>query len=131
MSTRFTISFDPWFASAARLALIKPASCYVDLDPSGLAVRMAWAFQMRIERHVIQALRAPSRKVASWGVHGFAGRWLVNGSTQGLLTLELAPEQAATLFGFPLRVCELTLSLDDPAGFATALDLPVETAPPG
>jgi hypothetical protein len=56
------------------------------------------------------------------------GRWLVNGSAEGLAAVVIDPPchvapSIATLFGLgPSRVVELTLSLDDPDGFIAAAE---------
>lgn len=57
----------------------------------------------------------------SRGVHGFAGRWLVNGSSEGLLTIEMASRQRAYVMGFPVRLWTLIVSVDEPAALAAAL----------
>jgi hypothetical protein len=59
------------------------------------------------------------------GVHGFAGRWEVNGSARGLVEIVLAPPCLAeprlgTLF-VRAKVSQLVLSLADPDGFIAAL----------
>jgi hypothetical protein len=61
------------------------------------------------------------------GVHGRRGRWLVNGSAEGLAELTIDPPvrispSIDTLYGLgPSRVRQLTLSLDDPDGFVAAV----------
>jgi hypothetical protein len=60
-------------------------------------------------------------------VHGGHGRWLVNGSAEGLVELAIDPPSNVapsidTLFGLgPSRVNQLTVSLDDPDGFIAAV----------
>jgi hypothetical protein len=54
-------------------------------------------------------------------VHGWAGRYLVNGSGRNLVSIGLDPPQRARVIGFPVRVRELTVSVDDPAGLVEAL----------
>jgi hypothetical protein len=54
-------------------------------------------------------------------VHGFAGRWLVNGSGDGIVSLELRPAQRAWVMGFPVRLRTLLVSVQDPAGLVAAL----------
>jgi hypothetical protein len=57
----------------------------------------------------------------SRGVHGIAGRWLVNGSGQGLLTIDLMPNQRAYVIGFPVRLRRLLVSVADPVALVEAL----------
>ena len=66
-------------------------------------------------------LRASGRIARSRGVHGWAGRWLVNGSGKGLVSLELKPEQRARVLGVPVRLRELIVSVEDPAALIRSL----------
>ena len=54
-------------------------------------------------------------------MHGFAGRWLVNGSGEDILTIDLEPVQRAYVMGFPVRLRQLMVSVADPAALASAL----------
>ncbi|WP_198134478.1 hypothetical protein [Geotalea uraniireducens] len=54
-------------------------------------------------------------------MHGFAGRWLVNGSGQGILTIDLTPTQRGYVMGFPVRLRQLMVSVAEPATLAAAL----------
>jgi hypothetical protein len=125
VSPRFAISFDSWFKAVSAVAFLPPAQAYVTLEGSTVEVRMGWAFGATFERSAIQALRGVGGTVLNRGVHGIAGRWLVNGSARGLVTMQLEPAQRARVIAFPLKVHELTVSLDDPVAFAAALDLPL------
>jgi hypothetical protein len=55
------------------------------------------------------------------GVHGWAGRWLVNGAGDGIVVLNLDPLQRGYVMGFPVKLRELRVSVDDPSALATAL----------
>lgn len=60
------------------------------------------------------------------GVHGGRGRWLVNGSYNGLVELVIEPpcyipRQPSTLF-LRSKVTSLTISLVDPDGFIAAVE---------
>jgi hypothetical protein len=54
-------------------------------------------------------------------VHGFAGRWLVNGAGRGILKIELSPAQRAYVIGVPVRLRELLLSVNEVSALAAAL----------
>ena len=57
-----------------------------------------------------------------WGAHGWRGRWLVNGSSAGIVQLDLEPRQRAWLLSiWPLTLRVLYVSLDDPHGFLAAI----------
>jgi len=48
------------------------------------------------------------------GVDGWRGRWLVKGSSSGLVRLEIEPEVQAWVAGIPVRLRTLRLSLVAP-----------------
>lgn len=114
------------FNKLARLlfwgVLIRRNACFVELDAENVRVQMDWAFRARFARSSV-ARATPGVKgiILGLGVHGFAGRWLVNGSLDGLLTLQLAPEQRAFVLGLPVKLRELQLSLEQPDAFLAAL----------
>jgi hypothetical protein len=54
-------------------------------------------------------------------VHGFAGRWLVNGLGQGILIIDLTPPQRGYVMGLPVRLRQLMVSVADPTSLAPAL----------
>jgi hypothetical protein len=58
-------------------------------------------------------------KPLSRGVHGFAGRWLVNGSGENLVDIALQPRQRGYVMGFPVRLRNVLV--EDPAGLTSAL----------
>lgn len=110
---RFPIRFDSWYAGLSSVLLLPPRDAYVDVGDD-VVVRMGWAFRASFPRaFVIRASLHPGT-VISRGVHGWAGRWLVNGSAQGLVSLELAPEQRARVMGVPVRLRELLVSIEQP-----------------
>ena len=78
-----------------------------------VAVRMGWAFQTRIPRSSIVTAQTDDRSVLGWGVHGWRSRWLVNGSSKGLLRVTIDPPAPARVCGFPVELALLRVSLDD------------------
>jgi hypothetical protein len=96
---------------------------YVEVGGTTVKVRLGWMFRARIDRSAIVAARPHANMYGGWGAHGWRGRWLVNGSSKGIVQLDLDPRQRAWLLGlWPLRVRELYVSLEDPQGFLA--DLP-------
>ena len=87
------------------------------VTPEVVKVRMAWGFRANIKRSAIKSVRREPRRTVSRGAHGLFGRWLVNTTGSGLITLELDPPQRGWTLGFPVRVRELTLSPADADGF--------------
>ena len=89
---------------------------------------MGPAFRLDIPRDSVRSVsRDPALGgQATWGVHGLSGRWLVNGSADGLVELAIDPPCSTgrglgTLFR-KVRVEWLTVSLADPDGFIAALE---------
>jgi hypothetical protein len=120
--TRFPIRFDASYAALSRGLFISPVDSYVEVVGSRVSVRMAWAFRATFDRTRVRATSMPGERVPlTRGVHGWAGRWLVNGAGDGLLTIELVPPQRAYVMGFPIRLKELRVSVADPAALAAAL----------
>ena len=120
-ATRFPIRFDRAYGVLSSALLLPPSAAFVELDGGVVRVQMGWAFRARFPRSAIAAATPDPRRPLSRGVHGFRGRWLVNGSGRGILRLELAPPQRALVLGFPVRLRTLLVSVDDPAGLAAAL----------
>ncbi len=120
-AARFPIRFDRWYRALSRGVLLPPSDAFVEVDGGEVRVRMAWAFRARFPRSAVASVAAHPRIPLSRGVHGWAGRWLVNGSGDGVLELALVPEQRARVLGFPVRLRTLLVSVDDPAGLRSAL----------
>lgn len=97
----------------------------VEVDSTVLRVRMA-DFHLDIPRSTVRSAARSARSVrGTIGVHGGRGRWLVNGSYNGLVELAIeppcyTPRQPSTLF-LRSKVSSLTISLVDPDGFIAAV----------
>ncbi len=118
---RFPIQFDTWYKSLSSLLLLPPSSSYVEVSSEEVYVRMGWAFRSRFPRSAVASATEIHRRPLSRGVHGFGGRWLVNGSGRGIVSIHLVSIQRGYVMGFPVRLRELMVSVIDPAGLATAL----------
>ena len=118
---RFPIRFDDWYRVLSTALFLPPSSAYVEVDGDGVHVRMGWAFRSRFPRSAIASATEAHDRPVSRGVHGFAGRWLVNGSGQGLLTIDLTPWQRGYVMGFPVRLGRLIVSVAEPVALAAAL----------
>jgi hypothetical protein len=107
----------------------------VEVDAAQIRVRMG-SFKLDILRSSVRSVqRSQARVGGTAGVHGKRGRWLVNGSAEGLAELVIDPPSHIspsidTLFGLgPSRVDQLTVSLDDPDGFIAAVERDRTAAP--
>ena len=100
---------------------ISPARSFVEVSPTGIRVRMAWGFTLDADRAAVRSSEPDHDPVRGWGVHGWRGRWLVNGSSSGLVRITFDPPVAARTMVFPLRVHTLRVSVEDPDGLVAAL----------
>jgi hypothetical protein len=123
---RFAISYDKtaWLATFSGVG---PNSSRVDVDTGQVRVRMGSAFRLDIPRDHIRSVRRSQLKPrGTRGVHGWRGRWLVNGSAQGLVDVVIDPpcrtERGLGTVFLRAKVRLLTLSLTDPDGFMAALE---------
>ncbi|MEO7726987.1 MAG: hypothetical protein ABIS45_07010 [Burkholderiales bacterium] len=118
---RFPIRFDSWYATLSSALLLPPSKSYIEVDDEQVCVQMGWAFRSCFPRTTVAGTAEMHKNPLSRGVHGFAGRWLVNGSGQGILTIDLTPGQRGYVMGFPIRLRQLMVSVAEPLALATAL----------
>jgi len=122
---QFTISFTNWMRVLMAAVLAGPRHCAVTVSSDHLDVHMGvggWAFATSVHRSSIVDVRRVNRPVWAWGAHGWRGRWLVNGSGDGLVQVTIDPPQHGRCLVFAIKLRQLTLSLDDPDGFVAALN---------
>jgi hypothetical protein len=118
---RFPILFGPVYAGLSRAVLLPPSSSFVEIDGDEVRVRMGWAFRARFPRSAVRSAAPSTLRPLSRGVHGQGGRWLVNGSAEGLVELVLDPRQRAYVLGFPVALRQLIVSVETPAALTAAL----------
>ena len=119
--SRFPTRFDKAYGVLSTILLMRPADSFVEVEGNEMWVKMAWSFRTRFPRSAVVAASEYRRRTISRGVHGFAGRWLVNGSGAGIVRITLQPTQRAYVLGFPVRLRNLLVSVEDPAGLMAAL----------
>jgi hypothetical protein len=101
-----------------------PGVSGVEIGPAEVRVRMG-SFRLGIPRDSVRSVRRSGARIGgATGVHGGRGRWLVNGSPDGLVELALDPPSELapgidTLFRRE-KVDLLIVSLVDPDGFIAA-----------
>jgi hypothetical protein len=98
-----------------------PRFSYARLDDKRLKVRMGWAFYASVPRSSIAGAQRSRSFVSGIGVHGWRGRWLVNGAAGGLVTITIEPVARAWVLGVPVKLRMLRVSLEDPDGLVAAL----------
>ncbi|HEY5251218.1 MAG TPA: hypothetical protein VIJ09_06140 [Acidimicrobiales bacterium] len=121
-----TKSFPLLYGALRRLLVVfgmGPGLSTVELSADELHVRMGWAFRARVPRSAITGARSVSGRVGGIGVHGWRGRWLVNGSMDRIVGIDIDPPCRAVATGIPVHVHYLALSLEDPDAFLAALNV--------
>ena len=118
---RYPITFESWYRWLSTVLGLPPSSAYVEIDGDEVEVHMGWAFRAHFRRADVASAAPVDMRPISRGVHGFAGRWLVNGAGCNILRIELRPEQRARMMGISIGLRELLVSVRDPAELAKAL----------
>jgi hypothetical protein len=120
-SARFPITFDAPCARLFRALRIFPSDSYVEIAGNQVSVRMGWAFRATFDRSCVTGIAPLGQRIRlTRGVHGWAGRWLVNGAGDGILAIALEPRQHAHVVGFPVGLRQLQVSVEDPTVVAVA-----------
>ena len=117
----FPISFDPWYGVLSSVLGLSPSKSYIHVGAEEVEVRMGWAFRSRFPRTAVVSASEMSMRPLSRGVHGFAGRWLVNGSGRGIVSIALSPRQRGYVMGVPVRLRQLMVSVTEPSGLMVSL----------
>jgi hypothetical protein len=123
-TAEFSFSWSRFTRALMTVLLAGPRRSKILVDDDNVEVTMGvggWAFSGHVPRSTITDVAPTDGPVWAWGAHGWNHRWLVNGSSEGLVRLTLEPHARARTLGIPLRVRELTLSLADPDGFVRKL----------
>jgi hypothetical protein len=117
---RFPIRFTGLNRAMSVLGL-SPIRSWVEVGDGLLRVRMGWAFQLDAPLAAVRDARLDDRRVWAWGVHGWRGRWLVNGSSSGIVRIDVDPPGRARMLGIPVSVRDLSVSVADPDGLIAAI----------
>jgi hypothetical protein len=98
-----------------------PRHARVDLDDDALRVRLGPWFRATVPRAAIAGAQPDRAPVRGWGAHGWRGTWLVNGSSQGLVRVDVEPRQRAFVCGVPVSLGVLRVSVEEPDALVAAL----------
>ena len=79
MTTRIPIRYSKVWTWLLTLTAMPRGLSYIEIDGDAVKVRMSCAFRARFTRGDISSVTT-RRPVVSVGVHGWRGRWLVNGA---------------------------------------------------
>ena len=94
----------------------------VEVHDMEVRVNLGWGFRAVIPRATITGVNRVEGWVLSRGAHGWRGDWVVNGSGDGLVRIEIEPRVRATVTGVPIRLSSLTVSVEDPHGLVEAIE---------
>ena len=111
----FEVSYSPALLPLFKVIGMGPGHAGAWVSPTSVRVVMGWAFRVTIPRSAVREIPPDSEGVAAWGVHGWRGRWLVNGSSSGLVRFEIEPAARAWIIGIPVWLKTLRLSVTSPA----------------
>lgn len=100
-------------------------TAWVEVDDTAVEVCMGWGFRARFPRGAVTGVQRSDRPVVSQGIHGRNGRWLVNGTTRGIVRIDLAPGQEARVLGRRVPLSALDVSVENPDALLAA----ISTAP--
>lgn len=126
-AVRHSFRYDQWCGWVLGLLGSGRRRSRVLVSESELDVQLGLAFRGVVPRSSIQAARQWQGSVFGWGAHGWRGKWLVNGSSKGIVVFDVEPPAEARVLGFKVSVRELAVSMEDPEGLCRALDMPLET----
>jgi hypothetical protein len=118
---RFPIRFDAPSRLLCRMTFLAPDDAHVDVGDDLVHVKFSWGFSATFARSSVAATRLYPQRPISRGVHGFAGRWLVNGAGDRILDITFEPTQRARVMGWPVKLRNLLVSVDDPQALAEAI----------
>jgi hypothetical protein len=117
----FEISYTPALRPLFGILGIGPRYSRIEVTGQRVRVQMGWAFGAEFSRSAIRSLEPDGDRVTGWGVHGWGGSWLVNGSSSGLIRFELDPPAPARAVGIPVGLEVLRVSVEDPEGLLRVL----------
>lgn len=118
---RFPIRFDAPSRVICRMAFLSPDDAHVDVGDDLVHVKLSWGFSATFPRSSVASTRVHPGRPISRGVHGWAGRWLVNGAGDRILDIAFDPVQRGRVMGWPVKLRQLLVSVDDPEALARAL----------
>lgn len=121
---RFPVRFSGANKAMALLGM-RAATSYVEVGDDTVVVRMGPYFRAVVPRAQVSSAAEDHDAVWGWGVHGWAGTWLLNGSSAGLVRITIDPAARAHALGLPIRLRVLRVAVADPAGLLAALSAPV------
>ena len=97
-----------------------PKQSEVRIADDVLHVKFGWGFRTAVPLSSITKAEQNHDRVYSWGAHGWRGRWLVNGSSNGIIELTIDPATKAHVLGVPVTLSTLWVSVTEPEALIEA-----------
>jgi hypothetical protein len=117
---RIPISYSRAWRWLLTICLLPRAAAYIHVTGDDVKISMGWAFRTTFSRlDVIEVV--DQRSVMSVGVHGWRGRWLVNGANSPIAAIRLSRPVRARVLGIATNVREILVSVDDRDALRRAL----------
>jgi hypothetical protein len=121
VTRRFALRYSPFYRALLTALGLGPRHAFVEIGEEVVRVRMGWAFSGAVPRSSIRrAQRAPRVRLTA-GVHGWGGRWLVNGAGVGIVAIEIDPPAAGEVCGVRVSLRELHVSVEQPEALLAEL----------
>lgn len=121
MAQRFGIRYGRFNRVLLTLLAAGHRNSYVEIGDGSVTARMGPSFLATFPRSSITSCRRLGYMWWAYGVHGWRGRWIVNGSGHNMVSVKIDPPVKARVLGFPCKLDDLWVSLEDPEGFCAAL----------
>ena len=107
------LRYEGWFKPFSVPFGLGPQQSDVSITNDSLHVSMGWGFRADIPLSSITDAKPSDDRVYSSGVHGWRGRWLVNGSSKGIVELTIDPPAKGRVLGVPVTLKTLWVSVTD------------------
>jgi hypothetical protein len=110
----FPLSYSPFNAVMFRPIGLGSARSGVWVTDDNVRVAMGHIFRVQFARTAVRSIGPDAATVDGWGVHGWRGVWLVNGSSTGIVRLGLEPGVRARVLGVSVELTTLRVGVTSP-----------------
>jgi hypothetical protein len=114
------LRYERWFLPLSVPLGMGPKQSEVRIEDDTLHVKFGWGFRTAVPLSSITKAEENHDRVYSWGAHGWRGRWLVNGSSKGIVELTIDPATTAHVLGVPVKLSTLWVSVTEPEALIEA-----------
>jgi hypothetical protein len=114
------LRYERWFLPFSVPLGMGPKQSEVRIEDDTLHVKFGWGFRTAVPLSSITKAEENHDRVYSWGAHGWRGRWLVNGSSKGIVELTIDPATTAHVLGVPVKLSTLWVSVTEPEALIEA-----------